>query len=201
MALKHAFVLTGGIASGKSTVCKILEQNDFKIIDADIVAKEQLNLHTKELKELFGDTICENDIINREKLASIIFNSKKEKKRLESLLHPLIREEISRRADKLDLLQKPYIVDIPLYFESDGYNCQMSVVVYAPAQIQLKRLMKRDGISKENAQKRIDSQIDIEKKREMADLVIDNSSDFEHLKKETEKFINFLRKKYAYNKV
>lgn len=199
MAFIHAFILTGGIASGKSTVCEILKQNNFKIIDADNIAKEQLNLHVEEVKELFGDDACEDGMISRKKLADIIFSSKKEKEKLNNLLHPLIREEISKRADELDFYQEPYIIDIPLYFESDGYDCQMSVVVYAPKKMQLKRLMQRDGISKENAIKRIDSQIDTEKKREMADWTIDNASDFEHLKRETEKFINFLRKKYARN--
>ena len=196
---EHAFVLTGGIASGKSTVCEILKQNGFKIIDADTIAKEQANLHVNEIKELFGDSACEKGAINRKKLADIIFNSKKEREKLESLLHPLIREEISKRANELDFYQKPYIIDIPLYFESRSYDCQMSVVVYAPKKIQLQRLMQRDKVSKEEAKKRIDSQIDIEKKREMADWVIDNTFDFKHLKRETEKFIDFLRKKYACN--
>jgi len=199
LAFEHAFVLTGSIASGKSTVCEILKQNDFKIIDADTIAKEQLNLHVEEIKKLFGDGVCENGMISRKKLANIIFNSKKEREKLNNLLHPLIREEISKRAGELDFYQEPYMIDIPLYFESDGYDCQMSVVVYAPKKIQLKRLMRRDGISKEDAKKRIDSQIDIEKKREMADWTIDNASDFEHLKRETEKFIDFLRKKYESN--
>ncbi len=202
LAFRHASILTGSIGTGKSTVCKILEQNHFKIIDADVVAKKQLELHAEEVIELFGDVICENGTIQRKRLADIIFSSKKEKQKLNNLLHPLVQKEIKKQADLLDKLEKPYIVDIPLFFESDGgYECPMSVVVYTPAEKQLERLMSRDGIGEVDALKRINSQIDIQTKKEMADWVIDNSSDLVHLKEETKRFIDFLRSKNASIKV
>lgn len=89
----------------------------------------------------------------------------------------MIREEILRRSELLEVTQKPYIIDIPLYFESSGYHCKMVVVVYAPVEVQRKRLMIRENFTKEEAQKRIDAQISIEEKKVMADFLINNSFD------------------------
>ena len=201
MSFKHGYVLTGGIACGKSTVSRLLSLAGFTIIDADIIAKEQLNLHVNEAKKLFGERICDNDIINRKKLANIVFNSQKQRIKLNNLLHPYIREEIMQQAYKLEKLRLPYIMDIPLYFESGVYKCKMSVVVYTSKEIQLERLIGRDKISEKEAIKRVNSQIDIDKKRDMADLVIDNSYSIEHLEKETNKLIDFIRGRYANNKI
>lgn len=201
MSFKHGYVLTGGIACGKSTVSRLLSLAGFIIIDADIIAKEQLNLHINEAKKLFGDKICDNDIINRKKLANIVFSSQKQRIKLNNLLHPYIREEIMQRAYELEKLRLPYVMDIPLYFESGSYKCKVSVVVYTSKEIQLERLISRDKISEKEAIKRVNSQIDINKKRDMADLVIDNSYSIEHLEKETDKIIDFIRGQYANNKI
>jgi len=201
LSFKHGYVLTGGIACGKSTVSRLLSLAGFIIIDADIIAKEQLNLHINEAKKLFGDKICDNDIINRKKLANIVFSSQKQRIKLNNLLHPYIREEIMQRAYELEKLRLPYVMDIPLYFESGSYKCKMSVVVYTSKEIQLERLISRDKISEKEAIKRVNSQIDINKKRDMADLVIDNSYSIEHLEKETDKIIDFIRGQYANNKI
>lgn len=201
MAFKHAYVLTGGIACGKSTVSSLLKANGFRIIDADKIAKEQLELHSKDVVNLFSEHICDDGVINRKKLANIIFNSKEAREKLNNLLHPLIREAIRQHSDELDEEGLPYIIDIPLFFESSGYDCKMSVVVYTPKSEQLCRLIKRDGLSEEEAMKRIDSQMDIEKKRELADWVIDNSSDLKHLQVQTRQFIDFIRSNYANSKI
>jgi len=201
LAFKHAYVLTGGIACGKSTVSKLLSLAGFAVLDADVIAREQLNLHVDKAKELFGEQICDGDIINRKKLAEIVFNSKEQRTKLNNLLHPLIREDIAQKAKELDVIGLPYIMDIPLYFESGEYDCKMSVVVYVPQDIQLKRLIDRDKITEEEARVRVDSQIGIDKKRDMADWVIDNSKDKKHLEAETEKFIKHVRDEYANIKI
>ena len=201
MAFKHAYVLTGGIACGKSTVSSLLSANGFCIIDADKIAKEQLEHHVDDVVNLFSENICDDGVINRKKLARIIFNSKEAREKLNNLLHPLIRVAILQRADELDEDGLPYIIDIPLFFESGGYDCKMSVVVYTPKSEQLCRLIKRDGLAEEEAMKRIASQMDIDKKREMADWVIDNSSDYKHLEQQTQKFIDFIRSQYANSKI
>lgn len=195
MFFKYACVLTGGIATGKSTVCSFLKLQGYSVIDADIVAKEQLENSKKELKELFGEAIFDGVTIDRKKLADIIFNSQSQREKLNNLIHPKVRLEMKRLALEKEKLGIPYIVDIPLFFESGEYDCELSVVVYTPKEIQLKRLMKREGLNEEAATKRISSQIDIDEKKRRADWVIDNSSDLKHLEIETKKFIEYMRDK------
>jgi dephospho-CoA kinase len=199
--MNHAYIITGGIATGKSTVCSFLEEAGFEIIDADMIAKEQLEASKSELRAIFGDAVFDGSKIDRKKLANIVFSSSKEREKLNGLIHPKIRAEISVQANKKEKQELPYLIDIPLFFESGEYDCKMSVVVYTPIDIQLERLVKRDGFSPEEAKKRVESQIDIEKKREMADWVIDNSRDLKHLKKEVEKFIDYVKGTYASIKV
>ncbi len=197
MAYEHAIVLTGGIATGKSTVSGILKTHGFEVIDADSIAKEILPLHVNEVEKIFGSRVVRDGVIDRKALGAIIFNDKQEREKLNAFLHPLIREEIYQRSKILEEKQKPYIIDIPLYFESEGYQCKVVVVVYAPIEVQRKRLMIRENFTKEEAQKRIDAQISIEEKRVMADFLINNSFDRKFLDEEIEKFMKFVRGKYA----
>jgi len=197
MAYEHAIVLTGGIATGKSTVSTILKMHGFEVIDADSIAKEILPLHVKAVESIFGERVVRDGIIDRKALGALIFNDKCEREKLNAFLHPLIREEIFERSQALEQKGKPYIIDIPLYFESEGYHCKVVVVVYAPIEVQRKRLMIRENFTKEEAQKRIDAQISIEEKKVMADFLINNSFDRKFLDEEIEKFIKFVRGKYA----
>lgn len=201
MAYEHAIVLTGGIATGKSTVSSLLKAKGFEVIDADSIAKEILPLHVEDVEVLFGDTVVKNGVIDRKALGSLIFSNKLEREKLNAFLHPLIREEILRRSELLEVTQKPYIIDIPLYFESSGYHCKMVVVVYAPVEVQRKRLMIRENFTKEEAQKRIDAQISIEEKKVLADFLINNSFDMKFLEEEIEKCVKYIRGKYADNKI
>ena len=199
MAYEHAIVLTGGISTGKSTVSNILHDHyGLEIIDADKIAKEVLPLHVNEVRAIFGERIIDEEgKIDRKALGAIIFNDKAEREKLNAFLHPLIREEIFKRSQTLEEKKKPYIIDIPLYFESEGYHCKVVVVVYAPIEVQRKRLMIRENFTKEEAQKRIDAQISIEEKKVMADFLINNSFDRKFLDEEIEKFMKFVRGKYA----
>lgn len=181
MAFKYAVVLTGGIATGKSTVAKIFKAYDFEIIDADKVAHEMLDLYHKDIAQLFGAQYVEDGKVLRKKLGALIFTDKKEKKRLENLLHPLIFTKIGQLAMILDNLRKPYLVDIPLFFENNRYPIKESIVVYVPPKLQLKRLMNRDASTKEEAQARIDAQMDIEEKKQRATYLIDNQGDRKNL--------------------
>jgi len=201
MAYKYAIALTGGIATGKSTVSSMLQSHGFEVIDADKIAKEILPLHVKEVEEIFGDLVICDGMIDRKALGALIFNDKKEREKLNTFLHPLIRAEIFKRCDLLETKQKPYILDIPLYFESDGYSCNLVTVVYAPVEVQRKRLMIREDFTKEEAQKRIDAQISIEEKKIMADFLINNSFSMQFLEEEIEKFIKYIRGQYADYKI
>jgi len=191
--LKSAIALTGGISSGKSTVCVFLKLLGFSIIDADSIAKECLNSSVDELKELFGENIFENGIVNRKKLAEIIFSDKLQKQKLENLLHPKIRAKIYEQALKLENYNIKYIIDIPLFFETKSYDINRVIVVYTPKEVQLNRLVSRDKLSLKEANLRVDAQMDIEAKKELASFVIDNSKDLKHLENEVDRCINWIK--------
>ena len=194
---KYAIALTGGIATGKSTVCNILKLYGFSIIDADKIAHKVLEEQKKTISTLFGKEYIKDNKVDRKKLAKLIFSNKEAKKSLEKLLHPLIKERITKESIKLEKYQVPYIMDIPLFFETKNYPIKRVMVVYAPKEIQLKRLMKREGLDEVKAKKRISSQIDIEEKKKLATFIIDNSKDLKHLQKEIEKFIQKVENEYS----
>jgi len=185
MAFKYAVVLTGGIATGKSTVANYFLSEGFNIIDADKIAHLMLKLHQDKIEKLFGSEYILDGKVNRKALGGLIFSQPNEKLRLEKLLHPLIFREIERQSIELDRLEKAYIIDIPLFFESKGrYPIKNSILVYTPTEIQLKRLLERDKSTNKEAQQRIDSQISIEKKRNLSTYLIDNSKDLKYLQEE-----------------
>jgi len=185
MAFKYAIVLTGGIATGKSTVVNFFTNEGFSVIDADNIAHMMLDLHQDKIVKLFGSKYVVNNKVNRKALGSLIFSNANERLRLEQLLHPLIFSEIERQSTEEDKHLKPYLIDIPLFFESKGrYPIEKSIVVYTPRETQLVRLMKRDGSSNKEAQQRIDSQSSIEEKRNLSTYLIDNSKDLKNLQEE-----------------
>jgi len=186
--LKNAIVLTGGIATGKSTVSSLMQLYGFKIIDADKIAHQILDKSINEIAKVFGDEYIEEGIVNRKKLGSLIFDNKEKRLELEAIVHPKIRDEILAQAKLQEGFNKPYLIDIPLFFERDGiYNIDRVIVVYAPKEIQLERLMQREGFSKEEAIKRINAQLPIDNKRDKATFLIDNSKDLKHLQNECER--------------
>ena len=184
MVFEYAVVLTGGIATGKSSIAKMFLADGFTLIDADKVVHEMLDRHSNKVAELFGQEYVEEGSVNRKQLGELIFSKPEEKLRLEKLLHPLIFSEIEKLSDEADKKQQAYIVDIPLFFETKRYPIEKVVVVYTSSKLQLERLMERDGSTREGAQKRIDSQLDIEKKKHWGTYLIDNSLDRSHLQQE-----------------
>ena len=183
----NAVVLTGGIATGKSTVASLFKLHGFLTIDADKIAHKLLDLHYKEIEQLFGKKYIENQKVLRKKLGNLIFKDESQKKRLEEFIHPLIKQEIIKEAAIFEKQQKPYLIDIPLFFETQNYDIQKSIVVYTPKEIQIHRLMKRDNSSFDEALLRINNQMDIEKKKTLATYIIDNSSNLLHLQNEVER--------------
>ena len=194
---KLAIVITGSIGSGKSTVCEILREHGFEIIDADSIAHEQLNLCASEVAAEFGDEVLSGGKIDRKKLGALAFKDAEKLKILERILHPKIRLEILSRAAKLESADRTYFVDIPLFFERrDAYKEFSRVaVVYAPKDTLISRVMKRNGLSYDAAQHRVELQIDIEQKRAAANFTIENAGDFENLKNETLKFLSEISSK------
>ncbi|OIP56009.1 MAG: dephospho-CoA kinase [Helicobacteraceae bacterium CG2_30_36_10] len=200
MAFKYAIALTGGIATGKSTVASLLALNGMRVIDADTISHEILDAHIAWVRETFGEEYLDGSKVNRAKLGVLIFSDNKAKKTLEDFLHPKIRAEIEKRSIKQDTFRFPYLIDIPLFFEKSGYDIKECVVVYTPPEVQLERFMKRNGYSKEESLKRINSQMPIDEKKKRATWVIDNSKNLKHLQAECEEFVEVLTNKYKNKK-
>ncbi len=184
----YAVALTGGIATGKSTVCNILQKEGFSIIDADKIAHNVLEQKRSEIAQTFGESYISEEGIDRKRLGALIFGNKDRRMALEAIVHPAIREQILGEAQALEELQKPYIVDIPLYFEKRGFDFPLVALVYAPRRMQIERLQSRNGLSLEEAQMRLAAQIDIDKKREWCDFVIENGGSLEDLEEKIKTF-------------
>ncbi|HEX5623139.1 MAG TPA: dephospho-CoA kinase [Sulfuricurvum sp.] len=196
MAYKYAIALTGGIATGKSTVASLLGLNGLRIIDADAIAHRILDENAAWVAEHFGAEYVNQGKVNRTELGKMIFANPEAKKELEAFLHPKIRAAIHEESEKQDRFAYPYLIDIPLFFETGSYPIEHSVVVYTPKELQLERFMKRNGFSKEESLRRIESQMDIDEKRSRATWVIDNSSNLKHLQKECEHFVETIKALY-----
>ncbi len=197
MAFKYAIALTGGIATGKSTVASLLGLSGLRIIDADAISHKILDENAAWVKAHFGEEfITPRGKVDRPELGKLVFADKAKKEELENFLHPLIREEIERQSEKQDGFKYPYLIDIPLFFESSAYDIEDSVVVYTPADVQLERFMKRNGFSEEESKRRIASQMPIDEKKARATWVIDNSLNLKHLQKECADFVDAIKAKY-----
>lgn len=188
-SFKNAIALTGGIATGKSTVCNLLKLHGFFIIDADKIAHRLLDENYQEIENMFGSKYVENKKVLRKELGKIIFSNEENKLKLEAFLHPLIKEEILKEAKICEEQNKAYFVDIPLFFEKMNYPISKVLVVYTPKDIQIKRLQKRDNIDEKEAILKISNQMDIEDKKTKANFVIDNSKDLKHLQEEVERVL------------
>jgi len=174
--------LTGGIASGKSTVSEIFANLGAKILDADEVAREVLlpgQPAWTRLRQAFGQEFFHPDgTIKRKQLRKLVFGDPEKRKQLNAIVHPEVMREINRRAETLSSSIKAgvLLVDVPLLLEVGVANrFDKVVVVYASESVQIKRLMQRDGVSEEEAKQALKAQIPLSKKVEQADYVIDNS--------------------------
>lgn len=197
MAFKYAIALTGGIATGKSTVASLLGLSGLRIIDADAISHKILDQNAAWVKEHFGEEfITPRGKVDRPALGKVVFADKAKKTLLENFLHPLIRQEIERQSEKQDGFKYPYLIDIPLFFEGNAYDIKDSVVVYTPADVQLERFMKRNGFSEEESKRRIASQMPIDEKKARATWIIDNSQNLKHLQKECYAFVDAIKAKY-----
>lgn len=187
---KNAIALTGGISTGKSTVCNLFKLHGFLIIDADKIAHKLLDQNSHQIASMFGSQyVDENGKVIRKELGKIIFSNEENKLKLEALLHPLIKDEIIKESRLFESQDKPYFIDIPLFFEKMNYPIPRSLVIYTPKDIQVQRLMNRDNINEEEALLKISNQWDIEKKKELADMVIDNSKNLKNLQREVERIM------------
>jgi len=189
--------LTGGIATGKSAVSTMLSKKGFQVIDADAIVHQLQALGSPLLNKMakaFGTTILNQDgSLNRAKLGSLVFDDKKKRALLDSLVHPAVRAEFERQIQvaKVDIL----FLDVPLLFEA-GFDdlADVTLVVTTSTQKQLERLVNRDGLSESEAKARIEAQMSVAEKAKLADFVIDNNGDLCELAESVEAFLgNILR--------
>ncbi|MCM3663736.1 dephospho-CoA kinase [Mesobacillus subterraneus] len=177
--------LTGGIASGKSTVSAMFADMGITVIDADIEARLAVEPGEKAYNDIvshFGSGILEEaGAINRQKLGSIIFNDEDKRLLLNSIVHPAVRERMAQKRELAEAAnEKAIVMDIPLLFESKLTGLvEKIILVYVDEKTQLERLMKRNGFSEAEALSRIKSQMPLNDKVKLADAVIDNGGSIE----------------------
>ncbi|WP_409270883.1 dephospho-CoA kinase [Neobacillus sp. SCS-31] len=175
--------LTGGIASGKSTVANMCREMGIPVIDADIEARlavEPGEPAYKKIVESFGSGILLPDGgIDRQALGALIFNDEQKRLLLNGIAHPEVRKRMAEKRKEAEMSGAPVIMlDIPLLFESKlAHLADKTLVVYVDRDTQLSRLMARNSFSKEEAEARIRSQMPLSEKADMADAVIDNNGD------------------------
>ncbi|GIO21712.1 dephospho-CoA kinase [Oceanobacillus sp. J11TS1] len=189
--------LTGGIASGKSTVAKMFAALDIPVIDADIIAREVVEPGEESYQkvvEVFGEEILKEDgSINRPKLGSIIFSDSEKRERLNQIVHPAVRKRVLEKKEYyIRQGEKCIVLDVPLLFESKLTSLvEKTLVVFVVKETQLKRLMERNQLSEQEAWDRIQSQMPLEEKVKLADELIDNNHSIEESK---EQLLDLLKK-------
>ena len=172
--------LTGGIASGKSAVAKILARLGAAIVDADVLSREVVapgHDGWKEIVATFGDEVLQADQnLDRQKLRTLIFNNPDARKQLEAIIHPRVRALAERRIREHGEAGYAVVVyEVPLLFEGNLQEWLRPVILVAcNVDIQRQRLQQRDGLDAAAAQKHIDAQMSLEDKRKLADYVIEN---------------------------
>ena len=178
--------ITGGIASGKSTVTEFLRQKGFQVVDADAVV-HQLQKPDGQLYQVlvehFGEKILlENGELNRPLLASLIFSNPEEQEWSKRTQGEIIREELAALRNQFAQTEALFFMDIPLLFEQNYASWfDETWLIYVNREIQLERLMKRDQISKEAAESRLNSQWPLERKISLASHSLDNNGNQEQL--------------------
>lgn len=182
--------LTGGIASGKSTVAQFFKDADVPVIETDKIAKSVLNEGTEayhKVVEAFGEEILlAGGSINRKALSERIFKNEAARHTLNAIVHPEVRSITRSQAEVYKKEGHALIViDVPLLFEAEfDQEVDKTLVISVPKPIQLERLMGRDGISKAYATKKINAQMPLKEKRKRADYVIDNRGSILETKKQ-----------------
>jgi dephospho-CoA kinase len=197
---KYIIALTGGIASGKTLVANALKELGANIIDTDIISREIVEPGSsviEQIRQAWGDDMLNPDgTLNRLKMADLIFTSETEREKLNRIMHPEIRKKMLQDIEEIKGVVA--VIVIPLLFEAEvPIYYDEAWVVYCSPVMQKERLIKRNDLSPEEAQKRINSQYPIDRKVEMADVVIDNSGTEESVKISAKKEWEKLRARLA----
>lgn len=188
--------LTGGIASGKSTVSRYLEDKGYIVLDSDKYAHTVLEPNQKgylQIVDYFGEEILNDDkTINRRALGQIVFNDKEKLQQLNGFTHPEVRRMMQEDLDKFRKDNHVFL-DIPLLYENKREAiCDLVITVYVNERTQLERLMARNGFTEEEALSRIRSQMPLDEKKERSDIVFDNNDSMETLYQQIDGFLSEL---------
>ena len=182
--------LTGSIACGKSTVSQYLKQKGCQIVDADAISRAltaEGGAALPEIRKAFSDDVFSGAALDRAKLGQIVFADARKRETLNAILHPMILAEIRRRVTQFDARGQIVIGDIPLLYECGMESMFDAVwVVRADRETQIRRLFERDGLSREQAERRIDSQMPLDEKIRRANAVIDTSGTIEQTQKQAD---------------
>ena len=194
--MKRVIGITGGIASGKSNVSNVIKSLGYHVIDSDLITHKLEDIGGKVYNAIvlaFGNSYLKDDkSLDRKKLGNLIFSDASAKEKLNSISHPIIVREIKKEINNIN--DEMIFVDIPLLYESKlEYLCDKIICVYLPRNEQIKRLIFRDNIDEEFAIKKVDSQMSLDKKKELADYVIDSRGTFLETKKQVEDLIKELK--------
>lgn len=197
--MSKIYGLTGGIASGKSTVLKMFEERGFRVYDADTVAREVVipgSIGLQQIVAQFGNDMLQSDgTLNRKRLGAVVFSDPQQLQNLNNITRPLIKQRISKMITEVKASSSTTIsiFEIQLLFEGEYQDYFDGVIsLYVRKQIQLQRLMRRNNLTKKVALERINSQMSMDEKKRRADFVIDNSKDLTHLANEFDKLISQL---------
>lgn len=193
--------LTGGIASGKSTVAKMLEEKGAYLLDADIIAREVVEPGQpacEEIVEWLGESILLPDRrIDRARLAELVFNDQEKLAKLNSIVHPRVGSSfvvLSGRIEENDP-EAVIVYDIPLLIEAGMKDIvNLVLLVYVPRDIQIDRLQRRDNLSRADAKLRLEAQMPLEDKKKFADVIIDNSGSITETARQVDSFWEELSK-------
>ncbi|MBS4535933.1 dephospho-CoA kinase [Clostridium sp. D2Q-14] len=193
--------LTGGIATGKTTVSRIIREKGYPLIDADLVAREVVEVNEpayREIVNIFGTSILlSNNNIDREKLGSIIFDNKNLRSKLNNIVHPRIYlkvkeyiEKYKKKGSKLIFVDIPLLIEVKNDLEKENIRFDEIWLVYANKNQQIERLKERNNYTNEEAVSRINSQMDIEEKKKYCDRIIDNTKNIKYTIESIEKNIS-----------
>ena len=194
--------LTGGIATGKTTISNYLKSINIPVLDADEYARKVVEPGTPGLAEItntFGEQILQPDgYLNRKLLGQIVFNDSSARQTLNDITHPRIQQMMADELHRLAEQQTPLVIlDIPLLLENNNVaGADAVMVVSIPESLQLTRLMQRNNLTEKEAHARISAQMPLVEKEKLADFVIDNSGTISNTQKQVEKVIQKIRQSF-----
>ncbi len=185
--------LTGGIATGKTTVSNYLKELGYPVIDADVIARQVVEPGTKGLRmitDTFGAKVLTSDgQLDRQQLAQLVFTSSEQLQQLNRILQPIIRERIQELIGTSK--DSVVVIDVPLLYEQHYEElCDVVMVVSVQPQQQLKRLMNRNHLTMDEAKNRVASQMPLSSKERLADVVIDNNGSVEETRQQVKRWLN-----------